>query len=752
MATGTPAKKSSRSPRAGAAGDARRREEKLENAVAAANSRDWNTARAIYSELVESDPAPGGALLQQLSLALRGTGAYPEASRAMERAYRAFLDQGNMLGAVQATTSLVNMCGIPGDRAGARVWETRGWRHLDALGPCLERGYHALAWVGCDVQDPSDLIQRAEQALTIAREFKDQDLEIRALADKGLAQICLGKVDEGFALLDEVMVGLGGGEPRDLIMRGTTMCALMTACERTGDAGRAEVWGRAIEQDPEVLNIPIAATHCEIAYGVVESMRGKWEKAEDRLLQAMEAQATTIYHRASSTGKLAELRIQQGRYDEAAALLKDYQDEFEAAPALVALSLAQGDLPRATGVLRSYTRGLGGDCLRLAPALAQLVELELRRDDLPAATRAAERLLTLEADQCGSNEIRALARLASARIAEHRSDHSTALDELETALTLLVHRDRPLLTAQIRLELARTLAGAGEAASAIVEAQAALATFHSLGVAPDINAGSELLAELQSPAAGPAAPARRPVLRHPTGAVEKLTRRETEVAQLVAEGHGNKDIAEQLFLSVRTVETHVDRVLGKLDLHTRGQLAAWVSRGEPTQGRVLSTVMFTDIVGSTEQAVRMGDRRWRAALDEHDRTVRDLVREFRGRVVKHTGDGFLATFDGPNQAIRCAGELRRALGPKGIRIRTGVHTGEVELRDGDIGGVAVHTAARVLAQAGPDEIIVSSTVRDLVAGSGIVFGDRGDHRLKGLPGEWRLLAVEQLPDYGLETT
>jgi class 3 adenylate cyclase/tetratricopeptide (TPR) repeat protein len=749
MPTKAAAKKASRISGTHASGGVRLRQRELEKAATALDSRDSETARAILGELVASDPAPSGDLLQQYSRALRGTNEYPESSHAMERAYRAFLEEGDVLGAVRATTALVMLRGIPGDRAGAKVWETRGWRHLETLGPCVERGYHALAWVGCDVHDPHDLVQRAELALGIAREFKDPDLEVRALADKGLALISLGKVDQGFDLLDEVMVGLGGGDPRDLVMRGTTMCALMTACERTGDRGRAEVWGRAIEEDPDVLQIPISVTHCEIVYGVVESMRGKWEQAAERLQQAMDAEATSIYHRATSTARLAELRIQQGKYDEAAALLEDYQDEFEAAPAVVALSIAQGDLKRATGVLRSYTRGLGGDCLRLAPALAQLVELELRRDDVAAATRASQRLLTLEADECGSNEIRALARLASARIAEHKSDYAAAVDELETALTLLVHRDRPLLTAQIRLELARTLAGAGETDSAIVEAEAAVATFRKLGVVPEIAAGSELLQKLQ--AAGEAvttmAPTRETApLRHPSGTVENLTRRESEVALLVAEGHTNKEIAKRLFLSVRTVETHVDRVLGKLDFRTRTQLAAWVKRGEPAQGRVLSTVMFTDIVGSTEHAVLMGDRKWRSVLDEHDRTVRELVREFRGRVVKSTGDGFVATFDGPNQALRCAGSLRTALETRGIRIRTGVHTGEVELRDDDIGGVAVHTAARVMAQAGPDDIMVSSTVRDLVAGSGIEFADRGDHQLKGLPGEWRLLAVERLPE------
>jgi class 3 adenylate cyclase/tetratricopeptide (TPR) repeat protein len=747
MPTRAQAEKTPPSPAAGTAGDDLRRQRRLEEAMAAADKRDWAGARAIYAELVETDPAPAGALLQRFALLLRGAGAFGDATPMMERAYRVLLDEGDILGAVRAATTLVMLRGGQGDRAGARVWERRGWGHLEELGPCVERGYHALAWVGCDVHDPVDLVKRAELALSIAREFKNHDLEIRALADKGLAMVCQGHVDEGFALLDDVMVGLGGGEPEDPLMRGTTMCALMSACERTGDRGRAEVWGRAIEDDLQARDVPIAITHCEVAYGVVESMRGRWDKAEHRLRQAMEAQANTIYHLATSTAKLAELRIQQGRYDEAEVLLEQFQDDFEAAPAVVALSIARGDLQRATGVLRSYTRGLGGDCLRLGPALAQLVELELRRGDLPAATRATQRLLTMEADQCGSNEVRALARLASARIAEHKSDNAAALDELETALTLLVHRDRPLLTAQIRLELARALGGAGETDSAAVEAEAAMATFRKLGVVPEITAASQLLEELRAPAEAPAPTPRSEVsLRHPSGAVEPITRREAEVAQLVAEGHTNREIAEKLVLSVRTVETHVDRVLGKLDLHTRTQLAAWVNRGEAAQGRVLSTVMFTDIVGSTEQAVRMGDSRWKAVLDRHDRIVRDVVREFRGRVVKHTGDGFMATFDGPNHAIRCAGRLRQALGEQGLRIRTGVHTGEIELRDDDIGGVAVHTAARVMAHAGPDEIMVSSTVHDLVAGSGIEFADRGHQQLKGLPGEWHLLAVERLPD------
>ena len=156
--------------------------------------------------------------------------------------------------------------------------------------------------------------------------------------------------------------------------------------------------------------------------------------------------------------------------------------------------------------------------------------------------------------------------------------------------------------------------------------------------------------------------------------------------------------------------------------------------------------MFTDIVGSTEKASEIGDRRWRALLDQHDATVRSAVERNRGRLVKHTGDGILATFEGPNRAIRCGWKLREEVHQHGIAVRIGVHTGEVERRNGDIGGIAVHVAARVMALAQAEEVLVSSTVKDLVAGSGIEFADRGEHALKGLPEEWRLLAVQRVPD------
>ncbi len=160
-------------------------------------------------------------------------------------------------------------------------------------------------------------------------------------------------------------------------------------------------------------------------------------------------------------------------------------------------------------------------------------------------------------------------------------------------------------------------------------------------------------------------------------------------------------------------------------------------------GRVLATVMFSDIVSSTERAAEIGDRRWRDLLDRHDAAIRLQLSRHGGREVKTTGDGFLALFDGPARAIRCAVAIRQGLLAEGVEVRIGLHAGEVELRGDDVGGIAVHLGARVVATAAPGEVVVSSTVRDLVAGSGIGFVDRGEHDLKGVPDRWHLYAVTE---------
>ena len=173
------------------------------------------------------------------------------------------------------------------------------------------------------------------------------------------------------------------------------------------------------------------------------------------------------------------------------------------------------------------------------------------------------------------------------------------------------------------------------------------------------------------------------------------------------------------------------------------EIAAFLTghQADVADDRVLATVLFTDIVDSTRRAAEMGDRDWRALLDAHDAVVRAQLNRFRGREVNTSGDGFLAMFDGPQRAIRCAMAIRDAVQALGIEVRAGLHTGESEVRGDDIGGIGVHIGARVSALAGPNDVLVSSTLRDLVIGSGLEFEERGAHELKGVPGEWHLSAV-----------
>ncbi len=172
------------------------------------------------------------------------------------------------------------------------------------------------------------------------------------------------------------------------------------------------------------------------------------------------------------------------------------------------------------------------------------------------------------------------------------------------------------------------------------------------------------------------------------------------------------------------------------------EIAEFLTGRRPTEvERRLASVLFTDIVDSTATVASLGDRKWRSMLDSHDRAVREQLKRFGGREVNTTGDGFMASFDGPARAIRCAQAIIEATRSLGIDLRAGLHTGECEVRGHDLGGLAVHIAARVGAVAGPGEVVVSGTVKDLVVGSGINFEDRGEHELKGVPGTWRLFAV-----------
>lgn len=506
----------------------------------------------------------------EASVAPRLHGDLAASLRLTEHAHSAFVTAGEVGRALRCAALLVADHCANGDYAAAHGWEQRGLRLLRRRKEYVERGYLALGWYACDIKDPHDLDRRAELAMDLATKFRDHELELRAEADKGLALIGLGQVDGGFILLDTVMASLAAGEMTDATTRAMTLCAALTACERTGDAARSEYWVSLIEQHPALQQNVATLTHVDLVRGGVAAMSGRWQDAEQHLAAAMHAQSSLASHRAVSRARLADLRIQQGRYEEAERLLEGTEGSIETAATTARLRFAREEYDQAAALLRGVIRDLGDDCIRVAPALASLAEVHLRRGDAHAAERTARQLRVLS-ERCESGEIQALVHLTRGRLALHAAELATAIGELENALTLLVHLERPMLSAQISLELSRALALSEDSAGAEVEAIAAVATFEKLGMVPDLAAAQAML-----PAPGDVAAARERGTEHLPADDEALTPRELEVAELVADGLTNREIATTLVLSVRTVENHVDRALGKLGFRTRSRLASWV--------------------------------------------------------------------------------------------------------------------------------------------------------------------------------
>ena len=234
---------------------------------------------------------------------------------------------------------------------------------------------------------------------------------------------------------------------------------------------------------------------------------------------------------------------------------------------------------------------------------------------------------------------------------------------------------------------------------------------------------------------------------------KELTATELRVAELAAQGLTNREVASRAFMSPKTVEANLARVYRKLGIRSRAELGARI-RAEPasraetgpsgaTSSRTLATVLFTDLVGSTAQALTLGDTAWAALLGRHNETVRRELARFSGEEIDTAGDGFLALFDAPAQAIRCAFAIQKQLGGLGLAVRVGIHTGEVERQPGDKPrGIAIHACARIMSLAGGGEVLVSETAKDLVAGSGIRFEERGEHELRGLEGMRRVYAAD----------
>ncbi len=516
-----------------------------------------------------------GATLEQAQAAFASaataffTDDFPEARHDLELAFKLFRDGGDLRSAARVAAEIAEVHNdLLGNPSAARGWISRGNRLVERIGPCVERGYLELALIACERPDVLALERSAAIALELAIEFGDSDLEVRALADSGLALVSQGRTRDGFQRLDEAMAAISAGEI-DPVVAGKSYCSMLSACDRAGDVQRAAEWSRIVMEsmvEPNGGNPRVLHTHCREAYGSVLCTIGRWDDGEAAILDALGPNASRSEgHRVEATARLAELRMLQNRAEEAASLLRPYEDRLSACGPLARLHVMQGELDLAAATI---TRGLGelnGDRLRESVLLSQLVEIQLARDDLQAAGDACDRLVE-NAAMSDTPTLQAMGSLALGRVAIARGEHETALAALQAARDALADEERPVLCGTIRYETARVLAMQGDTAAAISEARAALAILERVGAVVDADRTAAFLRNL-----GSRTPARG---RQARDRVESLTSREREVLGLLREGLTNAEIGSRLFISAKTAEHHVGRVLTKLGVRSRAEAAA----------------------------------------------------------------------------------------------------------------------------------------------------------------------------------
>jgi DNA-binding NarL/FixJ family response regulator len=523
-------------------------------------------AMVALRPLVEASDDPEDHLLLGRLAFL--TTEYDEATAQLERAYRDFQALGLPRRAAMAASQLgrVHFDGLENQVVG-RGWFTRAVGLLEREEPCVERGYLAVGLVGCSVASADELDANARLALDLAHRFGDVALECKALGDWGLALVSKGRIREGMARLDEAFAMIVGGECRDPMVIGQTICCLLSACERCGDVTRAESWLGQIEKNaPRKREGPVGATfaHCWSAFGSVLCQVGRWREAEATLRMGLAGGETAIQQtRLETRAALASLWIRQGRLDEAARLLDGSIDRVEIMAPRARLYLAEGQWDLSAAVARQALRQLTGDQLRAAPLLLIVVEAELGRGSVEAAAQAALLLKQL-AEGSEVAAVAAQAALALGRVAASQEDLRSAAQHLQEGIAALSESDFPLLRAALHLELAHVQT-AGNPAAAIAEAQVAFAIYQRIG-APEAAKAAGVLNELGVPVQ---------VAPSPPTPLKVLSPREREVLALVAQGMSNPSIAKHLFITAKTAEHHVSSILSKLGLKNRAGAAAF---------------------------------------------------------------------------------------------------------------------------------------------------------------------------------
>ncbi len=538
----------------------------LEAGQAALEAGRWVEARESFAAALERDESPEA--LFGLGEALLWLGETEETIRLQERAYAGFRRRPDPVPAAIAAMNLFYLQRIGlGNVAASRGWLGRLERLVERHDLEPLRGW-AVLLRACDrgETNPPAGEALARDAMEAARRSGDADLELCALSEVGAMLVESGRIEEGFALLDEAMAGALGGEGRRLDTVVFTSCTMITSCGRAAQLQRAVQWVRVGDDFARRYGSPHVFSTCRLHYGGVLFATGDWAGAETQLEEAIQASRRAepaLF--AEALAKLAELRLAQGRLEAAAGLLVGFEGRPTSAAAVAGIHLARGEPARAAAVVRRRLRSVRDPCLEGSALVELLAEAETALGATRSARARARRLA--EAGAAAGCELmvaraeRTLGRTAPARA------RSAAIGHLERALAAFERLGMPLEVARTHLLIGRAL-GEREPEAAIAEARAALAAAEELGAARDADAAAAFLRSLGARAG------RAP---GPRG-LGSLSPRELEVLELLAAGLSNRAIAERLYLTRKTVEHHVRSVLSKLGLANRAEAAAYAVR------------------------------------------------------------------------------------------------------------------------------------------------------------------------------
>jgi DNA-binding CsgD family transcriptional regulator len=550
----------------------------LRAAHAAYQQGDWPRAADVYQSLVDDDPDDLEAL-DGLAQAKWWMCEIDLAVELRERAYAGFRRLGDVCRAADIALWLsVEYSSSYASAAVADGWFRRAERLLVDTPLCAAQ-VEVEVGRGRRAPDAEQAESHYARAAELARELGSTDLEIRALTQIGVLQVSLGRVEEGMALLDECMAAATGGEMHDPWQIGGTCCMMLSACDQLSDLDRAAQWCRVVTDFTRRRKYTPLFAWCRSIYAGVLIATGEWQRAEIELQESLETYAGHGHPRPAGwtstdaagrpmsmypLARLAELRLRQGRLEEATQLIAGQENHVRAVATAIALDIERSELDRAEQRLEHRLAGIEPDHPAAAPLLPLLVSVRLRRGDMAGAADAVERLLEL-ARALGRETLVGVAELRAADVSAARED-GASIAHLEVALEIFHRLGMPHEQAKARLALARELARRGSDKLAVDEARAALEICERLGA---LREADEAAAQLRSLGVSG---------RTGVRGLGELTTREREVLELLGHGLSNPEIAQRLFISPKTAEHHVSRILRKLNLRSRQEATAYAVR------------------------------------------------------------------------------------------------------------------------------------------------------------------------------